>query len=58
MRFGAIGNDWYCCYQHKDHGGRRLMWNEAKSRHRHRERRELQGLQQGRLLLDDLVISG
>ncbi|MFE9658732.1 peptidase inhibitor family I36 protein [Streptomyces sp. NPDC005955] len=29
----AIGNDWYCFYQHKDYGGRRLMWNEAKSRH-------------------------
>ncbi|MFD5558748.1 peptidase inhibitor family I36 protein [Streptomyces sp. NPDC127068] len=26
-----IGNDWYCFYQHKDYGGRRLMWNEAKS---------------------------
>ncbi|MFH9133699.1 hypothetical protein [Streptomyces sp. NPDC017524] len=26
----VIGNDWYCFYQYKDFGGRRLQWNQAK----------------------------
>ncbi|WP_327219132.1 peptidase inhibitor family I36 protein [Streptomyces cyaneofuscatus] len=25
-----IGNDWYCFYQYKDFGGRRLQWNQAR----------------------------
>lgn len=24
-----FGNDWYCFYEHKDYGGRRLQWNAA-----------------------------
>ncbi|MBK3597027.1 MULTISPECIES: peptidase inhibitor family I36 protein [Streptomyces] len=26
----VFGNDWYCFYQYKDFGGRRLQWNQAK----------------------------
>ncbi|MEN8655868.1 peptidase inhibitor family I36 protein [Streptomyces sp. 21So2-11] len=26
----TFGNDWYCFYQYKNFGGRRLAWNEGK----------------------------